>query len=168
MAIARIRCMQGNEKVLKLLNETLKAELTAINQYFLHAEMCENWGYHRLANATRTESIEEMRHAEILMERILFLDGVPNMTELFPLRIGAGVKAQIENDLALEIDAIARLNAAIRTATEVGDDGSRELFKKILLDEEEHVDHLEAQLHISGEIGLDNYLAQQIHGKKEE
>lgn len=155
--------MRGNEQILKLLNEALKAELTAINQYFLHAEMCENWGYDRLAHDTRKESIEEMKHAEALMERILFLDGTPNMTELFPIRIGNNVKEQLENDLALELEAISRLNAAIRTAVEVGDDGSRELFKKILLDEEDHVDHLEAQLHIISEIGLDNYLAQQIH-----
>lgn len=155
--------MRGNEQIIKLLNETLKAELTAINQYFLHAEMCENWGYQRLSAHTRKESIEEMRHAEILMERILFLDGTPNMTEIFPLRIGSNVKAQLENDLALELDAVARLNAAIRAATEAGDDGSRELFKKILLDEEEHVDHLEAQLQIIAEVGLPNYLAQQIH-----
>ena len=163
MAIGTIPHMQGNEQVLQLLNEALKAELTAINQYFLHAEMCENWGYQRLAHETRAESIGEMRHAEVLMERILFLEGTPNMTELFPLRIGANVQAQIENDLALEVDAIARLNAAIRTCSEAGDDGSRELFKKILLEEEEHVDHLEAQLHIISEIGLANYLAQQVH-----
>jgi bacterioferritin len=155
--------MRGNEQILKLLNEVLKAELTAINQYFLHAEMCENWGYVRLSKEIRKESIEEMRHAEACMERILFLEGMPNMNEMFPIRIGANVQAQVENDLALELDAIGRLNAAIRTAAEVGDDGSRELFKKILLDEESHVDHLEAQLHIIGEIGLDNYLAQQIN-----
>ena len=155
--------MRGNDQIIKLLNEVLKAELTAINQYFLHSEMCENWGYERLAAHTRKESIEEMRHAEALMERILFLEGMPNMTELFPLRIGANVEAQLQNDLALELDAVPRLNAAIRTATEVGDDGSRELFEKILLDEEEHVDYLEAQLQIVADIGLPNYLAQQIH-----
>lgn len=155
--------MRGNDQIIKLLNEVLKAELTAINQYFLHSEMCENWGYERLAAHTRKESIEEMRHAEALMERILFLEGMPNMTELFPLRIGANVEAQLQNDLALELDAVPRLNAAIRTATEVGDDGSRELFEKILLDEEEHVDYLEAQLQIVADIGLPNYLAQHIH-----
>lgn len=155
--------MRGNDQIIKLLNEALKAELTAINQYFLHAEMCENWGYERLAAHTRKESIEEMRHAELLMERILFLEGTPNMTELFPIRVGPNVKAQLENDLALELDAVLRLNEAIKAATAAGDDGSRELFKKILLDEEEHVDYLEAQLHIVSEVGLDNYLAQQIH-----
>jgi bacterioferritin len=155
--------MRGNEQVLKYLNEVLKAELTAINQYFLHAEMCENWGYDRLADYARKESIDEMRHAEVLMERILFLDGTPNMTELFPLRIGRTVPEQLSNDLALELDAIPRLNAAIKVAVEVGDNGSRELFEKILTDEEHHVDWLEAQLHIIEEIGAENYLAQQIH-----
>lgn len=154
--------MQGNTQIIQLLNEVLKAELTAINQYFLHAEMCENWGYKALAEHTRKESIEEMTHAEKLMERILFLDGMPVMTELFPIRVGTNVKAQLENDLALEVDAIKRLNEAIPVALQVGDNGSRELFVKILTDEEEHVDYLEAQLHMINEIGLDNYLAQQI------
>jgi bacterioferritin len=155
--------MRGNEEILRLLNEVLKAELTAINQYFLHAKMCENWGYQRLAALDRQESIEEMHHADILMQRILFLEGMPNMTELFPIKIGPDVKAQLENDLALELDAVPRLNEAIKVATQVGDNGSRELFKQILLDEEHHIDYLEGQLHIVEEIGLDNYLAQQIH-----
>ena len=155
--------MLGNEEVVRLLNEVLKAELTAINQYFLHAKMCENWGYQRLAALNRRESIEEMRHAEILMQRILFLEGAPNMVDLFPIRVGPDVKTQLENDLALELDAVPRLNAAIKKATEVGDNGSRELFKQILLDEEHHIDYLEGQLHVIEEIGLDNYLAQQIH-----
>jgi bacterioferritin len=155
--------MLGNEEVVRLLNEVLKAELTAINQYFLHAKMCENWGYQRLAALNRRESIEEMRHADILMQRILFLEGAPNMVDLFPIRVGPDVKTQLENDLALELDAVPRLNAAIQKATEVGDNGSRELFKQILLDEEHHIDYLEGQLHVIEEIGLDNYLAQQIH-----
>jgi bacterioferritin len=155
--------MRGNEEILSLLNEVLKAELTAINQYFLHAKICENWGYQKLAALDRQESIEEMRHAEILMQRILYLDGVPNMTALGPIRVGANVKAQLENDLALEVDAVPRLNAAIKRATELGDNGSRELFQKILLDEEHHIDYLEGQLHIVEEIGIENYLAQQIH-----
>jgi bacterioferritin len=157
--------MKGNEGVIAVLNETLKAELTAINQYFLHAEMCENWGYMKLASYLRKESIEEMRHAESLMERILYLDGMPTMNELFPLRIGRNVKEQIQNDLALELDAIPRLNNGIALAVKVGDNGSREILTKILTDEEHHVDYLEAQLHIIQEIGLDNYLAQQIHGE---
>jgi bacterioferritin len=155
--------MRGNDQIIKLLNEVLKAELTAINQYFLHAEMCENWGYKRLAAHTKKESIEEMRHAEVLMERILFLEGTPNMSELFQIRIGQNVKAQLENDLALELEAIPRLNEAVQIATEAGDQGSRELFEKILLDEEEHVDYLEAQLQVIEDVGLPNYLAQQIH-----
>ena len=158
--------MRGNETVIVFLQEVLKAELTAINQYFLHAEMCENWGYERLANYGRKESIDEMKHAEAVIERILFLDGAPNMTELFPLRIGGNVQAQIENDLALELDAVPRLNRAIQAATEAADNGSRELFEKILVDEEHHVDFLEAQLHMIQEIGYDNYLTQQM--KEEE
>ena len=158
--------MRGNEKIIGLLNEVLKAELTAINQYFLHAEMCENWGYKKLGDYAKKESIDEMKHAEALMERILFLDGMPNMSELFPLRIGQNVKEQLENDLALELEAVPRLNRAIAASVEAGDNGSRELFEKILTDEEHHVDWLEAQLGIIKEIGLDNYLAQQIHGEE--
>ncbi len=155
--------MRGNETVIAYLNEVLKAELTAINQYFLHAEMCENWGYERLAKYTKKESIDEMKHAEALIERILYLDGEPNMSELFTLRIGKDVKAQFENDLGLEIEAVARLNKAVAAAVEAGDNGSRELFEKILTDEEHHIDWLEAQLHLIQEIGLSNYLAQQVH-----
>ena len=155
--------MRGNDKVIGCLNEVLKAELTAINQYFLHAKMCENWGYLRLAEYNQKESIEEMKHADLLMNRILFLESTPNMTDLFPIKVGANVKAQLENDLALELDALPRLNAAIQIAVAAGDNASRELFEKILIDEEHHVDHLEGQLHIVEEIGLDNYLAQQIH-----
>ena len=160
--------MKGHDKILKFLNEVLKAELTAINQYFLHAKMCENWGYLRLAQYDRRESISEMAHAEKLMQRILFLEGTPNMTEIGPIIIGADVKAQLESDLALELDALPRLNAGIKAATELGDNASRELFEQILIDEEEHVDYLEGQLHIVAEVGLDNYLAQHIHkGEKE-
>ena len=155
--------MRGNDKVIAYLNEALKAELTAINQYFLHAEMMENWGYQRLADYTRKESIDEMKHAEALMERILFLDGMPQMSELFQLRIGQNIKSQLENDLALEMEAVPRLNAAIKTSVEAGDNTSRELFEKILTDEEHHIDWLEAQLYMIKEVGLDNYLAQQIH-----
>jgi bacterioferritin len=154
--------MKGDPKVLKSLNESLKAELTAITQYFLHAEMCENWGYQALAKYIRHESIDEMRHAEILIERILFLDGLPGMQTLFPLRIGKNVKAQFENDLALELEALPRLNNAIATCVEVGDNGSRELFEKILVDEEKHVDWLEAQLGMIEEMGIGVYLSQQM------
>ncbi|HUS05135.1 MAG TPA: bacterioferritin [Bryobacteraceae bacterium] len=159
--------MRGNQKVLEFLNEVLKAELTAINQYFLHSEMCENWGYLKLAAYGRKESIEEMVHAELCMERILYLDGSPTMHELFPLRIGKTVKEQIQNDLALELEAVPRLNEAIRVCVEVGDNGSRDLFQKILVDEEHHIDFLEAQLHVIREVGIENYLATQIHKNEE-
>jgi bacterioferritin len=155
--------MKGDQRVIDCLNQVLKAELTAINQYFLHAEMLNNWGYQRLYGYVRHESIDEMKHAEKLMERILFLDGSPIMHELFPLRIGRTVKEQFENDLALELEALPRLNDAVRVATEAGDNGSRDLFESILTDEEEHVDWLEAQLHIIREVGIENYLASQIH-----
>ena len=158
--------MTGDPKVLAYLQECLKAELTAINQYFLHAEMMENWGYERLAKITKKESIEEMMHAEKLLHRMLYLDGSPNMSELFTLRIGQTVKEQIENDLALELEAVPRLNKAVAAATAAGDNGSRELFEKILLDEEHHVDYLEAQLYMIKEMGYDNYLAQQLREEK--
>jgi len=160
--------MHGNEEVLKCLGASLRAELTAINQYFLHSKMCENWGYFRLAGYYRKESIEEMVHAEKLMNRILFLEGTPNMTDLGPIRVGTNVKMQFENDLALELDAVQQLNHAIKTATGVGDNASRALFEEILRQEEDHVDYLEGQLHAIGEVGFDNYLAQQLHkGEKE-
>src|ERR1700756_5285964 len=126
--------MKGDPKVIAILNEILKAELTAINQYFLHAKMCENWGYYRLAGKNREESISEMDHAEKLMQRILFLEGTPNMTEIGPIKVGTNVKAQLESDLALEMDALPRLNAGIKAATELGDNASRELFEQILVD----------------------------------
>jgi bacterioferritin len=155
--------MRGNDKVLKDLSEALKAELTAINQYFLHGKMCDNWGYHRLGADYRKESIEEMVHAEKLIDRILFLDGTPNMTDIGSIHVGTNVKMQFESDLALEVHAVHHLNGAIKIATEVGDNASRALFEQILADEEEHVDHLEGQLHAIGEMGLENYLAQQLH-----
>lgn len=155
--------MRGNDQVIAYLNEVLKAELTAINQYFLHSKMCENWGYLRLAEYMRHESIDEMKHADDLLQRILFLEGSPNMSDLFPIKIGRDVKEQLENDLALELQAIPRLNNAIRHATEVGDNASRTVFEKILVDEEHHVDWIEAQLHMIQEIGYAQYLAQQMH-----
>src|SRR6476659_428219 len=158
--------MKGNPKVIAALNEALKEELTAINQYFLHAEMCENWKYTRLADYIKKQSIDEMKHAEVLIERILFLDATPNMTELMQLSIGQNVKEQIESDLKLEISAVAQYNAAIRTARDEGDNASRELFERLLKDEEEHVDWLEAQLHQIGEIGYERYLSQQIKDEK--
>jgi bacterioferritin len=154
--------MQGNKKVIAVLNDGLKAELTAISQYFLHSEMCENWGYQRLHAIAKKHSIQEMKHAERLIERLLFLEGEPNMADLNPFKIGSSVKAQLENDLALEIAAVAAYNAAIKVCTEAGDAASRELFEGLLVDEEGHVDYFETQLHQISEIGLDRYLSQQI------
>ena len=155
--------MQGDVKVIEDLNEVLKAELTAINQYFCHAEMCENWGYGKLATYVRKEAIDEMRHAEALIERILFLEGIPNMADMFPIKIGKDVKVQLENDMALELQAIPRLNTAINHAVAANDNASRELFEKILVDEEQHGDWLEAQLGMIEEMGIGVYLSQQIH-----
>jgi bacterioferritin len=159
--------MKGDPKVIALLNDVLKAELTAINQYFLHAEMMENWGYQGLAKHTRKESIEEMTHAEKLMERILLLDGSPNMSDYFKINIGQNVKAQLKNDLDLEYTAVKRLNKGVDTCVAAGDNGSRELLEKILLDEEHHIDWLEGQLHAIEEMGYENYLAQYLHEGEE-
>ncbi len=158
--------MKGDTKVIALLNEVLKAELTAINQYFLHAEMCENWGYERLAKLIRKESIEEMVHAEKLIERILYLDGTPNMSDYFKINIGSSVEQQFKNDLELEYTAVKRLNEGIPVCMAAADNGSRELVEKILSDEEHHIDWLEAQLHAISEIGIANYLTEQL--KEEE
>jgi bacterioferritin len=158
--------MQGNSKVIAALNEALKEELTAINQYFLHAEMCENWHYDKLGHFIKKQSIDEMKHAEALVERILFLDGSPSLTELMKLTVGQNVKEQLQSDLKLEIDAVALYNRAIQTAREEGDNASRELFERLLKDEESHVDWLEAQLFQIGEIGYERYLSQQIREEK--
>ena len=160
--------MKGDLKVIALLNQVLKAELTAINQYFLHAEMCDNWGYYKLGKLAKKESIEEMVHAEKLMERLLYLDGTPNMSDYFKINIGQNVKEQFQNDLSLEIDAVKRLNDGIELCAKVGDNGSRELLIGILTDEEHHIDWLEAQLHSIKEIGIENYLAQQLGDKPAE
>ena len=158
--------MKGDPKVIAVLSQVLKAELTAINQYFLHAEMCENWGYARMAKLVKKESIEEMMHAEILMERILYLDGTPNMSDYFKINIGQTLKEQLQNDLNLEYEAVKRLNAGIETCVKQGDNGSRELLEKILKDEEHHIDWLEGQLHAIKEMGIENYLAQQLYGEE--
>src|SRR5947209_1639461 len=154
--------MKGNPKVIAALQEALREELTAINQYFLHAEMCENWHYEKLGDYIKKQSIDEMKHAEALIERILFLDGTPNLTETMRLNVGQNVKAQIENDLALEIAAVGMYNKAVEVARAEGDNASRELFEKLLKDEEAHVDWLEAQVHQMNEIGYERYLSQQI------
>ena len=154
--------MKGDPKVIAFLNQVLKAELTAINQYFLHAEMCENWGYYKLAKKVKKESIEEMVHAEKCMERILYLDGTPNMTDYFKINIGATVEQQFKNDLQLEYDAVKRLNDGIKLCVAQGDNASKTLAESILNDEEHHIDWLEAQLHAIGEMGIGNYLAEQL------
>jgi bacterioferritin len=155
--------MEGNPRVIELLNEVLTAELTAINQYFVHAKMQANWGFKRLHERTRHESIDEMKHAEELTERILFLEGIPNLQRLGSLRIGENVQEQLELDLALEHEAIARFNAGIATCVEVGDNGTRELLASMLVSEEEHTDWLETQLEAIRIVGLENYLTEQLH-----
>jgi bacterioferritin len=158
--------MKGNPNVIAALNEALKEELTAINQYFLHAEMCENWHYHKLGDFIKKQSIDEMKHAEALIERILFLDATPNLTELMQLSVGKNVKEQIESDLRLEIAAVAMYNRHIQLARNEGDNASRELFERLLKDEEEHVDWLEAQVYQIQEMGYERYLSQQVHEDK--
>ena len=158
--------MQGDPDVLKLLNEQLTSELTAINQYFLHAEMCENWKYHRLSDQIKKQSIGEMKHAEVLIERILFLDGTPTMQPL-ELKVSGTVKGMLENDLSLELSAVRQYNDAVQIATKEGDNGSRDLLVQLLKDEESHVDWLEGQLHQIRELGYERYLAQQMGGGAE-
>lgn len=152
--------MKGNDKVLEQLNKALREELTAINQYFLHAEMAENWGYNKFSAYVKKQSIDEMKHAEALMERILFLDGIPSMDPL-SLSVGRNVKEMIESDLKLEIGAVAMYNEAIHIAVENRDNGSRDLFVRLLKDEESHVDWLEAQIHKITELGYERYLITQ-------
>lgn len=154
--------MQGNGEVIELLNEVLTGEMTAINQYFVHAKMCGNWGFARLEEKVREESVEEMRHAESLVERILFLDGVPNLQRLGSLLIGETVEEQFASDLALELRAVDLLRRAIAVTWEAGDTGSRELFEHILVDEEEHIDWLETQQAAIERTGIENYLAEQL------
>ncbi len=152
----------SNDAVVKVLNEVLTAELTAINQYFLHAEMCHNWGYQRLHERIRKESIDEMKHAEQLIERVLYLGGVPNVQKLDKINIGETVREQLESDKALEETAITRLNAGIAACTQAGDNGSRHLLEAILRSEEEHLDWLEAQMELIAQVGEAHFLAQQI------
>jgi bacterioferritin len=154
--------MQGDARIIELLNEVLTGELTAINQYFVHAKMCGNWGFSRLEEKIREESIEEMKHAEALVERILFLDGVPNLQRLGNLMIGESVTEQFASDLALEMAALELLRTCIAAALEAGDTGSRELFEHILVNEEEHIDWLETQMAAIERTGLENYLAEQL------
>lgn len=156
--------MKGNDEVIQILQDVLCAELTAVNQYFIHARMCENWGYAKLAAYTRKESIEEMKHAQEVIDRILYFDGAPNVQKYMKINVGLDVPEQFHNDLDLEQQAVPRLNKGIEVARAQGDNGTRALLEQILKDEEEHVDWLEAQLHQIKEMGAENYLAQQIGG----
>ena len=155
--------MQGDPEIIELLNEVLTAELTAINQYFVHAKMCENWGYERLAKKIMSESIDEMKDAEELIERILYLDGVPNLQRLGTVTVGETVPEQFTLDLAVEVAAVERYNRGIALAVAKGDNGTRELLEQRLKGEESHADWLEAQITLLDQVGVPNYLAQQIH-----
>lgn len=155
--------MQGDADIIEVLNEILTAELTAINQYFIHAKMRENWGFPRLAAVARKESIDEMEDADKIIERILYLDGVPNLQRYNPVLVGETVPEQLRLELATETAAIERYNRAVELAVAKGDNGTRELLAERLVDEESHADWLETQLHVIETIGVEHYLAQQIH-----
>lgn len=157
--------MKGDPRVLNVSSQVLRKEQTGINQYFVHAKMCKNWGYDVLYQLIRSESMGEMKHADQLIERILFLEGAPNLSAYDKITVGPTVKEQLENDLGLEQAALAVLHAGIKTCLEAGDDGSRELLEHIVVDEEHHVDWIEAQFHKKEEVGYQNYLTQQIYKK---
>jgi bacterioferritin len=157
--------MRGNEKVIQQLNEALSAELTAIVQYMTQSEMCANWGYKRLADRTRERAIQEMHHAEGLIERIIFLDATPTVEVGLKPQLGSNVQQQMDINVKDERDAVRQYNEAVRVCVEVRDDGSRELFERMIKDEENHVEYLEAQIHSIEEMGIGNYLSQQLHGK---
>ncbi|MPZ00507.1 MAG: bacterioferritin [Actinophytocola sp.] len=154
--------MRGDDQVIELLNEQLTSELTAINQYFLHAKMQANWGFTKLAEHTRAESIEEMQHAELITDRILFLEGLPNYQRLATLRIGQTVKEQFEADLTIEQEVLERLKPGIKLCRDKGDITTANLFEKILADEEHHIDYLETQLELMGKLGEQLYLSQLV------
>ena len=156
--------MKGNEDVINLLNEVLTSELTAINQYIIHSRMCEDWGFNKLAAKKREESMEEMKHADAIIARILFLEGVPNMQRYFPVKVGEDAVEQHRLDLEVEYDAVKRLNAGIAMCRDKGDNGSRELLETILQQEEEGIDWLEAQLHLVETVGKERYLSEQMGG----
>jgi bacterioferritin len=157
--------MQGSEKIIAALNKTLQEEFTALSQYFIHAEMCENWKYENLSKYLKRVSIVEMKHAERLIEHILFLEGTPKMTGPTQIKIGKTVKDQLENDLKSELDAVASYNDAVKLARAEGDNGSADLFIANLKDEEAHTDWLEAQLSQIKGIGYERYLSVQVHGE---
>lgn len=152
----------ANPALIEVLNDVLSAELTAINQYFLHAKLCKNWGFGKLHSVLRHESIDEMKHAEQITERILFLEGLPNLQRLYKLNIGETVEEQLKSDLALEYTAVERLNKGIQLCVESGDNGTRAMLEGILVSEEEHIDWIETQIETIRQIGLQNYLAQQL------
>ena len=154
--------MRGQDRIITALNDVLTAELTAVNQYFVHARMCENWGYPRLWKKVRAESIDEMKHADELIARILYLEGVPNLQRLGKVNVGQTVPEQFRLDLEVEKAAVTSLNAAIELCRGLGDNGSRELLERLLLAEEEHANWLEAQIGLVQTLGAENYLAQQI------
>jgi bacterioferritin len=154
--------MQGDAQVLKLLNRVLRKELTGISQYFVHAKMCQNWGYEVLAKHAREESIDEMKHADTIIERILFLEGTPNMAEMDKLLIGEDVRRQLENDLGLEKAALTILRPGIDVCNKAGDHATREILEHIIVEEERHIDWLESQLHQIREMGYENYLSVQV------
>ena len=154
--------MKGHDKIIQALNDVLTAELTAINQYFIHAKMCANWGYNKIAGKVRAESIDEMKHADSLIERILFLDGIPNVQRYNKITVGETIKEQFELDLKLEYDAVARLNQSIALARDLGDNATRELLERILISEEQHIDWLETQLNLIQALGEPMYSAQQL------
>jgi bacterioferritin len=154
--------MKGNDQVIALLNDVLTGELTAINQYFIHARMCENWGYERLWKKIRAESIDEMKHADKLIERLLYLEGMPNLQRLGKISVGQTVPEQLTLDLDMEKAAVKRFNDGIELCRSLGDNGSRELLEGMLVSEEEHANWLEAQLSLCQQLGEQNYLAQQI------
>jgi bacterioferritin len=154
--------MKGDPDVIQLLNECLTAELTAINQYYAHYKMCENWGFKVIAEQKREESVDEMKDADKLIERILFLDGLPSMQRLNPIQLGENVKEMHEADLELEYGNVERLNRGIALARERADNGTRELLERILVGEEKAVDMLEAELHVIAQVGLERYLAEKL------
>jgi bacterioferritin len=154
--------MKGNDKIIEVLNGGLTIELTAINQYFIQAKMCKDWGFYKLAAHHYEESIEEMKHAELLIDRILFLEGVPEIARYDVIRVGSDVKEQLENDLLLEVNAVNTYNEGVLLASEVGDTGSREIIERIVVESEESVDWLETQLHQIKTIGMELYLAGQV------
>ncbi len=159
--------MKGNPQIIQILNEVLTGELTSVNQYFLAAKICQNWGYQRLYKYLYKESIDEMKHADELIERILYLDGLPNVQKLDKVYTGETIPEQLKLDLQTEIQAVERLNKGIKLARELGDNGSAELLEHILVSEEEHIDWLEAQLELLKQVGEQNYLAQQIKEDEE-